>query len=159
MLLIPSRRAASFCVKRLLSAEATLGSTSTETTWGLVGGRTGSGKRTLDDAGSSRYRFKASAMFRANSAGVLPCVTHPFSSMHSAQAGRPGIQQHVHHRGGHCRAQRLVRTYPIPPCPTSDNTRTATAPMSRSSTGAVGAPRQGQRTMFPNLICGPQRTT
>ena len=46
-----------------------------------------------------------------------------------------------------------VRTYSAPVCPSSHNTRAATAAMSRSSIGAVGTLRQGQRTTSPAQIC------
>jgi hypothetical protein len=49
-----------------------------------------------------------------------------------------------------------VRTYSAPACPCSHNVRTATAARSRSSVGAVGASRYGQRTTLPARICGPQ---
>ena len=47
-----------------------------------------------------------------------------------------------------------VRTYSAPACRSSHNARTATEAMSRSSIGAVGAARYGQRTTSPARICG-----
>ena len=47
-----------------------------------------------------------------------------------------------------------VRTYSFPACPSSHRARTATAAISRSSIGAVGTARYGQRTTSPARICG-----
>ncbi len=47
-----------------------------------------------------------------------------------------------------------MRTYSAPACPSSHKARTATAAMSRSWIGAVGAATWGQRTTSPARICG-----
>src|SRR5215469_8529167 len=47
-----------------------------------------------------------------------------------------------------------VKTYSAPACPSSHSARIATAAISRSSIGAVGAVRYGQRTTSPTRICG-----